>query len=172
MAIYALGDLVPDISPEAFVHPEAVIIGAVTIGPRASIWPTAVLRADHGRILIGQETSIQDGTVIHVSTGLDTIIGSRCVVGHNAHIEGATIEDDALVGSGSVVLHRVRVCSHAVVGAGAVVREGTVVPSFALAVGVPAVIKTDAVTEGSFQSNVEMYLHNVDWYRRDLRRID
>ena len=162
----------PEIDPSAYIHPDAVVIGAVTVGPKSSVWPTAVLRADHGRIVIGAETSIQDGTVIHVSTGLDTVIGDRCVVGHNAHIEGAVVEDDALVGSGSVLLHHVRVCSHAIVAAGAVVKEGTLVPSFALAVGVPAKVKVDAVTAGAFDSNVAMYLHNVEWYSRELRRLD
>lgn len=172
MALYALGDLVPQIHPDAFVHPDAVIIGDVTIGARSSVWPCAVLRGDHGKIVIGEATSVQDGVVIHVSTGVDTIIGSRVVIGHNAHIEGATVEDDVLIGSGSVLLHRVHAFPFALVAAGAVCREGTQIPSRAMAVGVPAVVKEDRVEPGSFQSNVDMYLHNVDWYRKDLRRLD
>ena len=93
MAIYALGDLIPDIDDDAFVHPASVIIGAVTIGPEASVWPGAVLRGDYGRIDIGALTSVQDGTVVHTTAEWPTIVGDRCVIGHNAHLEGCRIGD-------------------------------------------------------------------------------
>src|SRR3954462_11354737 len=102
MPIYALGDLVPDIDPTAFVHPEAVIIGDVRIGAEASIWPCAVLRGDDAHIDIGAGTSVQDGSVVHCTAELDTVVGDHCVVGHIVHLEGCTIEDGALVGNGSV----------------------------------------------------------------------
>jgi carbonic anhydrase/acetyltransferase-like protein (isoleucine patch superfamily) len=172
MAIYALGDLVPTIHPDAFVHPEAVIIGNVTIGAHSTVWPMAVLRGDHGRIVVGEKTSIQDGAVIHCTQDAHTIIGSRCVVGHNAHIEGATIHDDVLIGSGSVLLHHVVVHSRALVAAGAVLANDKVVPANALAVGVPAKIKEDAVADGAFDWNVAMYVHNATWYKNELRRLD
>jgi carbonic anhydrase/acetyltransferase-like protein (isoleucine patch superfamily) len=129
MPMYALGDKKPTIDPTAFVHPDAVVIGDVTVGPESSIWPTAVLRGDHGRIVIGAQTSIQDGTVIHCTAELDTTVGDRCVVGHNAHLEGCVINDDCLVGSGSVVLHQVQVGPHALVGAGAVVSPAPPCPA-------------------------------------------
>jgi carbonic anhydrase/acetyltransferase-like protein (isoleucine patch superfamily) len=170
--MYALGDKKPTIDPSAFVHPDAVVIGDVTIGPESSIWPTAVLRGDHGRIVIGAQTSIQDGTVIHCTAELDTTVGDRCVVGHNAHLEGCIINDDCLVGSGSVVLHRVQVGPHALVGAGAVVSPGTTVPRGARALGVPARVSEAAIDDGAFDAFVETYVHNAHWYNRDLRRID
>ena len=111
MPIYALGDDEPDIDESAFVHPDAVVIGRVRIGPEASVWPCAVLRGDHGRIEIGPRTSIQDGTVIHCTSEYSTFVGRECVVGHNAHLEGCVVEDQCLIGSGAVVLNR------AVVGA-------------------------------------------------------
>lgn len=172
VALYALGDKSPEIDPTAFVHPEAVLIGDVRVGPESSIWPTAVLRGDHGRILIGARTSIQDGTVIHCTAELDTIIGDRCVVGHNAHLEGCTVEDDSLIGSGSVLLHRVSVGPCALVGAGAVVSPGTVVPRGARALGVPARVTEGVVRCGDFSSSVEVYVHNAHWYRAELRRLD
>ena len=95
MALYALGDKTPDIDPTAFVHPDAVIIGDVRVGPESSVWPTAVLRGDHGAIVVGSQTSIQDGTIVHCTDKQDTIIGDRCVVGHNAHLEGCRVEDDS-----------------------------------------------------------------------------
>ena len=88
MPVYALGDLVPEIHPEAFVHPDATVIGAVTIGAGSTVWPCAVLRGDSGPITVGARTSIQDGAVIHAAGRLSTVIGDGCVVGHLAHLEG------------------------------------------------------------------------------------
>jgi len=172
MALYALGDKTPLIDPSAFVHPDAVVIGDVHIGPESSIWPTAVLRGDHGRITIGAQTSIQDGTVIHCTAELDTTVGDRCVVGHNAHLEGCTVQDGSLIGSGSILLHRVRVGPRALVGAGAVVSPGTEVPEGARALGVPARITEGVIPAGEFDAAVDVYVHNAHWYKRDLRRLD
>jgi carbonic anhydrase/acetyltransferase-like protein (isoleucine patch superfamily) len=172
MAIYALGDLTPSIDSSAFVHPDAVIIGDVTIGPRASIWPCAVLRADSAPISIGQETSVQDGVVIHVAHELPTLIGARVTLGHVCHVEGAVIDDEALIGVNSVVLHRAHVGRGAVVGAGAVVTADTVVPPLAMALGVPATIKLNAVEPGFTKWNISMYVHNAARYPKDLRRLD
>lgn len=172
MPLYALGDRVPTIHSEAFIHPDAVIIGDVTVGPESSIWPTTVLRGDHGAIRIGSQTSVQDGTVVHCTAALDTIIGDRCVIGHNAHLEGCRIEDDSLIGSGSVVLHRALVGPHSLVGAGAVVGNDKVVPPRARALGIPARITEDAVSPGDFDAAVAVYVRNSHWYAADLRRLD
>jgi carbonic anhydrase/acetyltransferase-like protein (isoleucine patch superfamily) len=170
--VYALGDRVPQIDPTAFVHPDAVVIGDVRIGPESTVWPTAVLRGDHGSITVGARTSIQDGTVVHCTASVPTVVGDRCVVGHNAHLEGCTIEDDCLIGSGSVVLHRVIVRRGALVGASALVPNDMEVPSRAMALGVPARIREDAVADGAFTHAVDLYVHNGHWYRAELRRLD
>lgn len=172
MPVYALGDRTPQIDPTAFVHPDAVVIGDVRIGPESTVWPTAVLRGDHGSITIGARTSVQDGTVVHCTTSAPTVVGDRCVVGHNAHLEGCTVEDDCLVGSGSVLLHRVVVRRGALVGAGAVLTNDTEVPSRAMALGVPARVREDVVAEGAFAAAVETYVRNGHWYRAELRRLD
>lgn len=172
MAVYALGDLTPTIDPSAYVHPDAVVIGSVTIGPNSSVWPGAVLRGDYGRIRVGARTSIQDGSVLHATHELATTVGDDCVVGHNAHLEGCTVEDRSLVGSGSVVLHRAVIQAGGLVGAGAVVPNGTVVPSAAMALGVPATIKLDAVPPGVIQVAVDVYVENAARYKADLRRLD
>src|SRR5665213_2219299 len=96
MPIYRLGDLVPQIHPEAFVHPEAVLIGNVTIGSESTVWPGAVLRGDFGTITVGERSSVQDGTVIHAGPGFPTVVGDGCVIGHLAHLEGCTMEDESL----------------------------------------------------------------------------
>ena len=172
MAIYALGDRVPHVHEDAYVHPDATVIGDVTIGAGSTVWPGAVLRGDYGTITVGENTSIQDGTVVHATRDKATIIGSRCVVGHIAHLEGCTIEDDALVGSGSIVLHDVVVRSGGLVGAGAVVSNGTEVPARAMALGIPAKMRLNSVSEGTFLPAVQMYAKNGARYKTDLRRLD
>jgi carbonic anhydrase/acetyltransferase-like protein (isoleucine patch superfamily) len=131
-----------------------------------------VLRGDYGRIEVGARTSVQDGTVVHATAELATVIGPDCVVGHVAHLEGCTIEPGCLVGSGSVVLHRVVVRSGALVGANAVVTNGTEVPSGAMALGVPAAIVEGAVAPGAFEHAVALYVENGRRYKAELRRID
>ncbi len=172
MPLYAIGEQEPTIDPAAFVHPDAVVIGNVTIGPESTVWPTAVLRGDHGAIRVGAQTSIQDGTVVHCTAELDTVIGDRCVVGHRVHLEGCTIEDDALIGSGSVVLHRAIIRSGALVGAQALVTNGTEVPPLAMALGVPAKILRDRLEPGAHARAAQTYVHNAHWYNAELRRLD
>lgn len=172
MAIYALGERVPDIDPSAFVHPQATVIGAVTIGPESSIWPGTVLRGDHGMIRVGARSSVQDGAVVHCTAELDTVIGDDCTIGHLAHLEGCTLEPGSLVGSGAVVLHRAVVRSGGLVAAQALVPPGMEVPSRALARGVPARIVPDAADPELIAHATRTYVRNAHWYAADLRRID
>src|ERR1700739_4366104 len=119
MTLYALGDERPRIHPDAYIHPEAVLIGEVVLGAGSSVWPGVVIRADNGPIVIGARTSIQDGTVVHTQPTNPTRTGADCVVGHLAHLEGCRLEDWVLVGSGAVVLERVTCHSPSLVAAGA-----------------------------------------------------
>jgi carbonic anhydrase/acetyltransferase-like protein (isoleucine patch superfamily) len=171
--VYALDDQVPVIDPEAFVHPDAVIIGNVELGAGSSVWPGAVLRGDHGLIRIGDRTSIQDGTIIHTTRQWPTVIGSGCVVGHRAHLEGCVVEDGCLIGSGSLVLNRARVEAGAVVAAAALIREDMVVPAGALAVGVPAIVKADTGRRQAerIADAVQTYLGLAARHRAGTRRI-
>jgi carbonic anhydrase/acetyltransferase-like protein (isoleucine patch superfamily) len=172
VAVYALGDRVPDISPDAYVHPDATVIGDVRIAAGASVWPRAVLRGDYGTIVVGERTSVQDGTVVHATHDKPTVIGADCVVGHLAHLEGCTVEDGCLIGSGSVVLHDAVVRAGALVGAGAVVSDRTEVPAKAMALGIPARIRPDAVPDGVVKLGADMYVENAARYRDQLRRLD
>ncbi len=171
MPIYALGDLVPSIHPEAYIHPDAVIIGNVTIGADSSVWPGAVLRGDEGPIRIGARTSIQDNGVLHSTAEDPTVVGDDCVVGHMVHLEGCTIENGCLIGNMSMVLHRVRVHTGAIVAANAVVLDDMVVPSGALAVGTPAVIKEGRARPELITRAAEIYVQRGRRYRDELRRI-
>ncbi len=172
MPIYALGDQVPSIHPDAYVHPDAVVIGDVTIGAHSSVWPCAVLRGDDGAIVIGQRTSVQDGCVVHTTPEHPTTIGDDCVIGHMVHLEACTIEPWCLIGVGSVVLHRVVVSSWAIVAANAVVLNDMMVPSGALAVGTPAVIKEGRARREDIERGVATYVERAARFRAELRRID
>jgi carbonic anhydrase/acetyltransferase-like protein (isoleucine patch superfamily) len=172
MAIYELGGVAPNIDSAAFVHPDAVVIGDVTIGPDSSVWPGAVLRGDYGTITVGARSSIQDGTVIHAGPGFPTCIGDGCVVGHLTHLEGCTLEDGSLAGSGSVVLHWAVIGRGATVGANAVVPNNVRVPPGALALGVPAQIVEGRSDETMIAFSSAQYVENAKRYRSSLRRLD
>jgi carbonic anhydrase/acetyltransferase-like protein (isoleucine patch superfamily) len=170
--LYAYGDKEPRIDPTAYVHPDAVVIGEVEIGPEASVWPCAVLRGDDGRIVIGARTSVQDGTVVHTTPDAPTLVGADCVIGHNVHLEGCEIHDGVLVGSGSVVLHRAVLETGALVGACALVPGGMLVPARAMALGVPARIKPDAVDpQRMIVPGARSYVERARRYRSDLRAL-
>jgi carbonic anhydrase/acetyltransferase-like protein (isoleucine patch superfamily) len=170
--IYALGDVEPRIDASAYVHPDAVVIGDVELGPEASVWPSAVLRGDLGGIVVGARTSIQDGTVVHTTPITPTRIGAECVVGHLVHLEGCTIGDGVLIGSGAVVLNGAVVEDEALVAAGALVSGSMVIPRRAMAMGVPATIRPDAVDPDVIKIGMEVYRERGRTYRADLRRLD
>lgn len=171
MPIYALADRVPIIHEDAFVHPDAVVIGDVTIGARSSVWPSAVLRGDYGRIVVGDETSVQDGTVVHAVPMFPTVIGSGCVVGHVAHLEGCELEDECLAGSGSVILHEARIGTGATVGANAVIPNRMHVPAGALAIGVPATIREGRSSVELIRVSAATYVANAARFKSELRRL-
>jgi carbonic anhydrase/acetyltransferase-like protein (isoleucine patch superfamily) len=125
------------IHPSAFIAPGAMVLGDVTLGLDASIWYNCVVRADMAPIVIGEETNIQDLTMVHVDEDVPCTIGRRVGVGHRAILHGCTIGDGALVGMGAVLLNGVRVGAGAVIAAGAVLPEGLEVPPGMLVLGVP-----------------------------------
>lgn len=122
----------------AYIHPAAFVCGDVTLGPRVSIWPTAVVRGDTAAITIGADSNVQDGTVIHVDHGVPTTIGERVAIGHRAIVHGATVGDDCLIAMGAILLNHVVVGAGSVVGAGAVCAEGMQIPPGSVVLGVPA----------------------------------
>ena len=128
----------PQIDDQAFVAPTAVVVGAVTMGPRSSIWYGAVARADADAIEIGEGSNVQDGCTLHSDAGFPLLIGKGVTVGHRVVLHGARVDDDVLVGMGSVVMNGVHIGSGSIVAAGAVVTQGTVVPPGSLVAGVPA----------------------------------
>lgn len=140
--ILRIGDRRPRLHASVMVAAGAVVAGDVEVAEDASVWPQCVLRGDYGAIRVGARTNIQDATVIHATAELATILGDDVVVGHGARLEGCLVEDGALIGMGAIVLHGARIGRGAVVGAGAVVPPGTEVPPGAMALGVPARVRS------------------------------
>lgn len=127
----------PTIHPTAFVATTATVLGDVTLCAECSVWYGAVLRGDMASISIGAQTNVQDGAIVHVDEGFPCVVGARVGVGHRVILHGCTVEDDCLIGMGSVLLNGVRIGRGSVVAAGAVIPEGMVVPPASLVMGVP-----------------------------------
>ena len=156
------------IDSTAYVHPTAVVLGDVTLGARVSVWPTAVLRGDSDTIVIGAESNVQDGAVIHVDEGIPTRVGNRVAIGHRAIVHGATIDDDVLIAMGAVLLNGVHVGSGSIIGAGAVLPEGKRIPENSLVIGVPGRIVRQTTNEERerIKRTVDAYLDLSEQYRK------
>ena len=156
------------IDPTAFIHERATVIGDVTLGARVSVWPEAVLRGDTAPIVIGAESNVQDGVIIHVDAGVPASVGSRVAIGHRAVIHGAIVEDECLIAMGAILLNHVRVGSGSVIAAGAVCPEGMDVPAGSVVMGVPARVvrrTTDEMRE-RIRRTVQSYLELQEQHRR------
>lgn len=158
----------PKIDDEAFVAPTAVVVGAVTMGPQSSIWYGAVARADHEVIEIGEGSNVQDGCTLHSDPGFPLVLGRGVTVGHNVVLHGAHVEDDVLVGMGSVVMNGARIGTGSIVAAGAVVTPGTQVPPGSLVGGVPAKVlrQTNDDDLAHIKGNAASYVERLPTARR------
>jgi carbonic anhydrase/acetyltransferase-like protein (isoleucine patch superfamily) len=126
------------IHPSVFIAAGAVVLGDVTLGPRASVWFNTVVRGDSAPVVIGEDTNLQDNTVVHEDEGLPALVGARVTVGHRSIIHGCVIEDDCLIGMGSVILSGARIGRGSLIGAASLVREGQEIAPGSLVVGSPA----------------------------------
>jgi carbonic anhydrase/acetyltransferase-like protein (isoleucine patch superfamily) len=140
MPIYALDDAVPELPPEGdyWIAPNAVVIGRVRLKKGASIWWGCVLRGDNDWIEIGENSNIQDNSVIHVDPGQPVTVGANCTVGHRVILHSTTVEDGALIGMGSTLLNRSRIGKNCLVGANSLVTEGKVFEEGTMVLGAPA----------------------------------
>jgi phenylacetic acid degradation protein len=173
MALYALEDATPVVHPEAFVHPEAVLIGDVRIGKKCFIGACAVLRADFSSIVIGDGSNVQENCALHVTPGLGITIEQNVVIAHGALLHDVTVKRDSVIGMNSVLLHGVVVEEGAMVAAGTIVPNDFVVPSRKIVAGSPAKIKSDVpeMYEQLRQAGLTLYQELPDRYRKGLRKI-
>jgi carbonic anhydrase/acetyltransferase-like protein (isoleucine patch superfamily) len=173
VAIYQLGTDTPAVPDSAYVATEATVIGKVTLGERVSVWPGAVIRADDDTIVIGEDSNVQDGAVLHVDPGCPMHIGSGVTVGHNATLHGCTIGDDTLVGIRALVYNKAVIGKECLIAAGAIVTEGKTFPDRTLILGVPAKAVRPLTDEdiAGMRSNTEAYVKRGSIYKARLRRI-
>lgn len=161
----------PEIADSAYIDPSAQLIGDVVVGERSSVWFNVSVRGDVNAIRIGDETSIQDNTVLHVDHGEEfkLVIGSRVTVGHRVVLHGCTVEDDALIGIGAIVLNGAKVGRGSIIAAGALVPEGAEVPANSVAMGVPAKVRREVSPEERerFRTNVQNYVLNTRLYKEE-----
>lgn len=160
--------IAPRIDDTAFVHPRAFVCGDVTLGPRVSVWPFAAIRGDTAAVIIGADSNVQDGTVIHVDHGVPCTVGARVGIGHRAIVHGAVVDDDCLIGMGAVLLNGVHVGTGSIVAAGAVCPEGMQIPPGSLVLGVPGrvVRSTTEAERQRIRGTVESYLALQEEHRR------
>ncbi len=166
-----LGDKVPRVDALAWVAPSAQILGDVELRAGSSVWYTAVLRAEFDRIVLGERSNLQDGVIVHTDADHPTTIGAGVSVGHRAVLHGCTIEDDCLIGMGSVVLNGAHIGAGSLVAAGAVVPEGVVVPPRSLVTGVPGKVRREIDDDGltRIRRNAEVYVGLVEVHRAAQR---
>ncbi|WP_141014801.1 gamma carbonic anhydrase family protein [Nocardioides sambongensis] len=165
--LLALGARRPEIDPEAWIAPGATVAGSVRIAARASLWYGVVARGDAEQITIGAGSNLQDGCLLHADPGFSLTIGAGVSVGHGAVLHGATIEDDVLVGMGSIVMNGAVIGAGSIVGAGACVTEGTVVPPRSMVLGVPGKVRAELSDEqvDGIRLNAEHYVHLAATHR-------
>lgn len=153
------------IHPTAWVAPGAIVLGDVTLGERSSVWYGAILRGDNDRIVVGAETNLQDGTIVHVDEGVPCLIGRRVGVGHRALLHGCTVEDECLIGMSSTILNRAVIGTGSVVAAGALVPEGMKVPPGSLVMGVPG--RVVRPVDDQLRERIQMtWVHYIEQARR------
>ncbi len=160
MLIKSLPDRAPQLAADAYLAETAAVIGAVTLDSGASLWYGAVLRGDVGRVLVGAGSNIQDNCVLHTLTGQDTVLGRNVSVGHGAVLHSCTVEDDCLIGMGSVLLDGCVIGRGSIVAAGAVVSPGTVVPPGSMVMGLPGKVRREVLP-----AELEHTLQNAAMYR-------
>jgi len=176
MAIYAIGDRQPDL-PEGgdyWVAPSAEVMGAVVLKAGASVWYGAVVRGDNDPITIGEDSNVQDGSVLHTDIGWPLTIGKGVTIGHQAMLHGCTVEDYSLIGIGATILNGAKIGSNCVIGAHALIPEGKEIPDNSLVVGAPGrVIKTlGEEMHDLLKASADHYVENWKRHKTDIRQID
>ena len=157
----------PDIHPTAWVAPGAIILGDVVLGPSSSVWYQSVLRADIQRIVIGEGTNLQDGTIVHLASDLGTTVGSFVTVGHRALLHACEIGDEVLVGMGGIVMDGAKIGARSIIAAGALVPKGREIPPGSLVMGSPAKVvrALDLSEQGSIRHWAEKYIRVTEEHR-------
>jgi carbonic anhydrase/acetyltransferase-like protein (isoleucine patch superfamily) len=170
MTLYRLDSLAPQLGVDVWIAPNAAVIGDIRLADRASVWFNAVLRGDNDPILIGADSNIQDGAVLHTDTGFPLVVGARVTVGHQVVLHSCAVGDGSLIGMGAVLLNRCRIGQHCIVGAHALIPEGKTFPDRVLIVGAPGKIVRELTDEevARLEQSAVHYAENARRYQQTL----
>lgn len=173
MSVYSLGDSKPQLPPEGeyWIAPSATVLGNVILHSGASIWFNAVVRGDNDPIVIGADSNIQDGSILHTDVGSPLTIGAGVTVGHKVMLHGCEIGDNSLIGIGAVILNGARIGKNCLIGANALITEGKVIPDNSLVMGQPGKVVRE-LDEGQVEAlrmSARHYVQNWRRYAEDLR---
>jgi carbonic anhydrase/acetyltransferase-like protein (isoleucine patch superfamily) len=175
MAVYNLGNVTPElpIDDEYWIAPTAAVMGNVILKKNASIWFGATVRGDNDPIVIGENSNIQDGSVLHTDIGVPLNIGANVTVGHLVMLHGCEIGDNSLIGIGSIVLNGAKIGKNCLIGANCLITEGKVIPDNSLVMGAPGKVVREVSPEqvAVLTGSAHHYVENWKRYRRDLRPV-
>jgi len=173
MTIYALGGSTPDIHADAWVAPDANLIGKVVLEQAASVWFSSTIRADHEEIRIGYGSNVQENCVMHVDAGYPLTIGAGCTIGHKVMLHGCTIGDNTLIGMGATVLNGARIGKNCLIGAGALITEGKEIPDGSLVMGMPGKVvrELDAAAIQGLRASALHYQENMRRFRDTMTKV-
>ncbi|WP_374578775.1 gamma carbonic anhydrase family protein [Phenylobacterium sp.] len=173
MSVYNLGDVAPDLpsEDEYWIAPNAAVVGRVILKKNASVWFGATLRGDNDPITVGENSNVQDGSVLHTDTGYPLTIGSNVTVGHMVMLHGCTIGDGSLIGIGSVVLNGAKIGRNCLIGANCLITEGKEIPDNSLVMGAPGKVVRELSEDQAraMSAGAMHYVQNWKRYRAGLR---
>ena len=171
---YRLGDSRVETHPQSWVAPNATLIGKVKLEAGASVWFNAVLRGDNELIHIGENSNVQDGTVMHTDMGSPLNIGKSVTIGHNVMLHGCSVDDYTLIGINSVILNGAKIGKYCIIGANSLIGEGKVIPDGSLVMGSPGKVVRELteVQKKMLEASAAHYVHNAQRYARDLAPQD
>ncbi len=171
--IYQLGDKSPTIPKKCYIAPNATLIGDISIAKNASIWFNVVIRADMEKVTIGENTNVQDGSILHVDEGFPLQLGKNVTIGHKVMLHGCSIDENSLIGMNAVVLNGAKIGKNCLIGANALVTEKMIIPDGHLVLGSPAkIIKAlDDNTINDIRASAEHYVENGQRYIKELKEI-
>lgn len=173
MACYRFKEWAPQVDEKAYIAPGATVIGRVELAAGSSVWPGAVIRGDNEPIVVGENSNVQDGAVLHTDPGCPLTLGRNVTVGHQVMLHGCTVEDGALIGIQAVVLNKAVIGKDSLVGAGAVVIEGKVFPERSLILGAPAKVVRTLTDEdvANLKRNAQVYVERAEEFKQHLTPV-
>jgi carbonic anhydrase/acetyltransferase-like protein (isoleucine patch superfamily) len=176
MPIYALGDAQPTLPAEGdyWVAPDAQVMGNVTLHKNASVWFGAVLRGDNEMITIGENSNVQDGSVLHTDPGSPLTLGKNVTIGHKVMLHGCSVGDNSLIGIGSIILNNTKIGKNCLIGANTLIAEGKDIPDNSMVLGAPGKVVRQLTVEqaAGLEFSAVHYVENWQRYARNLKRID